>query len=96
MSDIVERLRASLSYDIPARYPEMVTEAADEIERLRKNRWPEMAGRLKGENEVLMLQNKRLKVALMSIAAYCSSDGTILGAIERLAAIRNKAEQALK
>jgi hypothetical protein len=33
--DIVERLRASLSYDTPARYPEMVTEAADEIVRLR-------------------------------------------------------------
>jgi hypothetical protein len=36
MTDIVERLRASLSYDTPARYPEMVTEAADEIERLRE------------------------------------------------------------
>lgn len=37
MSDLVQRLRDSLSYDTPARYPEMVTEAADEIERLRNH-----------------------------------------------------------
>jgi uncharacterized protein YkvS len=33
--DIVQRLRASLAYDTPARYPEMVVEAAGEIVRLR-------------------------------------------------------------
>jgi hypothetical protein len=36
--DIVQRLRASLSYDTPARYPDLVTEAADQIETLRKLR----------------------------------------------------------
>jgi hypothetical protein len=34
-TDIVERLRATLNYDTPARYPEIVTAAAAEIERLR-------------------------------------------------------------
>lgn len=33
--DIVERLRWSVSADTPARYPEIVREAADTIERLR-------------------------------------------------------------
>ena len=35
MTDIVERLRWTISADTPARYPEIVTEAANEIERLR-------------------------------------------------------------
>jgi hypothetical protein len=33
--DIVARLRWSISADTPARYPEIVREAADTIERLR-------------------------------------------------------------
>ena len=33
--DIIERLRWSISADTPARYPDIVGEAADEIERLR-------------------------------------------------------------
>ena len=35
MTDIVERLRWSISADTPARYPDIVTEAIIEIERLR-------------------------------------------------------------
>ena len=35
MIDIVQRLRATLTYDTPARYPEIVTEAANEIVQLR-------------------------------------------------------------
>ena len=34
-TDIVERLRWSMSAETPARYPEIVSEAADEIETLR-------------------------------------------------------------
>lgn len=35
MTDIVERLRWSISADTPARYPDIVTDAIIEIERLR-------------------------------------------------------------
>lgn len=36
MTDIVRRLRATIVNETPARYPEIVAAAADEIERLQK------------------------------------------------------------
>lgn len=36
MSDIVERLRWSISADTPARYPDLVNEAINEITELRQ------------------------------------------------------------
>jgi phage shock protein A len=41
-------------------------------------------------------RSERLGAALKGIAEYCSADGSTLGAIERLIAIRNTAERALR
>lgn len=38
----------------------------------------------------------RVLAALKGIAEYCSADGAPLGAMERMIAIRNTAEQALR
>lgn len=41
-------------------------------------------------------QIRQLRATLKGIAEYCSGDDRVLGAIERLAAVRNTAEQALR
>jgi hypothetical protein len=89
MIDIVDRLRfdaarceATFSKGVAAN----ITEAADRIQQLEAecNRWV----------EVSIAEDARKvawRKALEGIAEFCSSDATTLGAIERLAHIRNTA-----
>lgn len=48
------------------------------------------------ERAGLIAENARLRAALKGIAEYCSGDDRTLGAIARLATIRNTAEQAAR
>lgn len=59
------------------------------VRRALKNASDDHHAKLEAENE-------RLVAVLKGIAEYCSGDGAPLGAIARLAAIRNTAEQALR
>lgn len=56
----------------------------------------EELGRARERIAALEAGNVTLRATLKSIAEYCSGDDRALGAIERLAAIRNTAEQALR
>lgn len=51
---------------------------------------------LQGKIDRLTAENEKLRAALKGIAEYCSGDGMPLGAIERLAAIRNTATRAIE
>jgi len=48
------------------------------------------------EKAVIQNTNDHLRAALKGIAEYCSGDDRTLGALQRLAAIRNTAEQAIR
>lgn len=48
------------------------------------------------EHDDLAKENDRLRNVLSGIAEYCSGDDRTLGAIERLMAIRNTADQATR
>ena len=48
------------------------------------------------EKAVIQNANDHLRAALKGIAEYCSGDDRTLGALQRLAAIRNTAEQAIR
>ncbi len=83
----------------------VVLEQAAEIERLQEDAKQQervIAGLNKQLTEQFALSTKyvgvseRLRAALKGIAEYCSGDGQPLGAIERLAAIRNTAEHAVR
>jgi hypothetical protein len=46
--------------------------------------------------ERLTAENSRLRRTLLGIAEFCSTDGSTLGALERLAHIRNTADRVLR
>jgi hypothetical protein len=88
--------------DLDVRKCELALVAVDaEVERLRalaadyaalNTRCNSVVDRLSGAQDKI----ERLLAALKGIAEYCSGDGRPLGAIERLAAIQNTANQAVR
>lgn len=93
-ADIVERLRlhAGHAQSLEAAHIERaMREAADEIERLIVAKAQQTA-----QADLRSAENVKLRHVLKGIAEFCSGDDTTLGAIARLAHIRNTVDQAMR
>lgn len=83
--DIVERLRGKVR--VPVNDGAGLLNGLDYFERT----FPTSKAAMEAADEI-----ERLRAVLTGIAEYCSGEDRTLGAIKRLVAIRNTAEQAVR